>query len=130
MLVFSETGFGYIVINGNKYDYDVVVYPNGIIRRRRKDLSAKYRGMYNHTPLSREELEYYLREINWDIDYIVVGTGQYGALPFTREARELVEELKVKGIAVVIDKTPNVLSILNKLCSGRGKVLGILHVTC
>lgn len=130
MLVFNEAGFGYIVVNGYRYDYDIVVYPDGTVKRRRKDLSAKHREAYNHTPLSREELEYYLKEAGWDVDHIVIGTGQYGALPLTREARELVEELRAKGIVVVIDKTPNVLNILSNLYTSRSRILGILHVTC
>ncbi len=127
--MFEKTGFGYVVINGKKYDHDIVLYPNGEIRMRRKDLSKKYRGTYGHTPLSREELEHYLKETG-NLEYLVIGTGQYGALPLTPEAEEYLRELEKKGVNILIDKTPNILSAVNELLKNNKRILTIIHVTC
>lgn len=125
----EETGFGYIVINGKKYNYDIVLYPDGEIKRRRKDLSKKYKRIYNHTPLSREELEKYIEEAP-GMEYLVIGTGQYGALPITPGAREYIRKLEKKGIKIIADKTPNILSIVNELEKKKKRVLVIVHTTC
>ncbi len=125
----EETGFGYIVVNGRRYEHDIVLYPNGLLEKRRKDLSKKYRSEYGHTPLSREELEYYLEKTG-SIEYLVIGNGQYGALPLTPEAKKLLEDLKEKEVEIVIDKTPKVLGKVNKLLADKRKILAIIHVTC
>ncbi len=130
-LVFNETGFGYVVVNGRRYSYDIVVYPDGSIERRLKELSSKYKGMYGHTPLSKEELEHYLSRINpSELEYIVIASGQYGDLPLTPEARELLGNLGKRGVNVVVVETPKALSILNKLYREGKRVLSIIHVTC
>ncbi len=125
----EETGFGYIVVNGKRHNYDIVLYPSGEVRRRRKDLSKKYRDRYGHTPLSREELELYIEEAG-DIEYLVIGTGQYGVLPLTPDTTKYIEELEEKGIKIIIDKTPNILSTISRLKEENKKVLAIIHTTC
>ncbi len=125
----TETGFGYIIVDGKKYNHDIVVYPDGEIKKRRKDLSKKYRRIYNHTPLSREELEYYLKEAGTP-ELIIIGSGQYGVLPLTREAEEYLRKLESKGVRVIIDKTPNILQLVNELLDQGKKMLAIIHVTC
>lgn len=125
----EETGFGYIVVNGKRYEHDIVLYPNGLLEKRRKDLSKKYKSEYSHTPLSREELEYYLEKTS-NIEYLVIGNGQYGALPLTPDAKKLLEDLKEKGVEIVIDKTPKVLGKVDRLLTDKRKVLAIIHVTC
>ena len=125
----NKTGFGYIIINNTKYEHDVIINPNGNVMKRKKELSSRYRRLFNHTPLSKEELEYYLNNTD-RIDYIIIGTGQYGLMPIRDDAKQLIEELVKKGVKVIIDKTPNVVSRANALYSEGKKVLAILHVTC
>ncbi len=130
-LVFDETGFGYVVVNGRRYGHDIVVYPDGSVERRLKELSSKYKGTYGHTPLSKEELEHYLSRVNpSELEYIVIASGQYGDLPLTPEARELLSSLGKRGVNVVVVETPKALSILNKLYREGRRVLSIIHVTC
>ena len=125
----EETGFGYIVVNGKRYSHDIVLYPDGKVRKRRKDLSKKYRNRYGHTPLSREELELYVEE-SGNIEYLVIGTGQYGVLPLTPDAKKYIGKLEEKGVKIIIDKTPNILSIINRLEKEDKRVLAIIHTTC
>ena len=46
--------FGTIVIDGNRFEHDVVVEA-GRVRRRKKGPSKSYRDRYGHTPLSADE---------------------------------------------------------------------------
>ena len=46
--------FGKIDIEGQHYDYDVVI-ERGKVRKRKKRLSKVYRTQFGHTPLSVEE---------------------------------------------------------------------------
>lgn len=130
MVIINDTGFGYVIVDGEKIEHDIVILPNGKIIKRRKDISAKYRNMYGHTPLSKDELKYYLNSIGQNIKFIVIGTGQYGDLPLTPEAKNFLEELKSRGTNVIIDKTPNIIGKLNELYSKGAKTLSIIHVTC
>ncbi len=120
----SEVSFARIVINGKEYNYDVVIYPDGRIERRKKHLSKKYADLYNHTPLSREELEETLKDVKPEI--IIIGTGLDGRMVVMEEAKKLAEE---RGIELIIDLTPKAIEKFNKLYKER-KVLGIFHTTC
>ena len=121
-----ETGFGYVVIDGIRYGHDIVVCNNSVFKRP-KDLSRRYRGLFGHTPLSRRELEYIVSEICRDFEYIVIGTGQYGALPVPDDTLVLLKGL---GARVVVDKTPRVVDIINDLAAPGRRILAIIHVTC
>ncbi len=121
----DETGFGYIVIQGTRYDHDVVVYPDGTVERRPKRLSSGKKRVYGHTPLSVEEARYILSRAG-NTDYILVGTGQYGALPIEEEAKELLEQYA----PLIVEPTPKAVEAYNSLIKKGHRVLAIFHVTC
>ena len=125
----AETSFGYIVINGRRYDHDVVIYPSGRVEKRRKELSSAKRGVYGHTPLSGEELGYYLSAAG-SIDCLAIGTGQYGALPLDDEAERIIEELRNRRVSVVTDKTPVIVERCDEILGRCKNPLVIVHVTC
>lgn len=114
-----ETGFGWIVIGGIRYAYDVLIHVDGKVSKRKKKVSKELKGSYGHTPLIRKELEF-LADENPAIVYI--GTGQYGDLPITDEAQELLTHY-----GAVIRPTPEILPLLER--EGRRHV-AIIHVTC
>ncbi len=118
-------GFGYIDIDDQRFESDVILCRDRIDKRR-KDLSAKYRSLYGHTPLSREELEHYIAECR-DFDVLVIATGYYGALPIPQNTQELLHSL---GKPIYIEKTPRAVSIINELLKDGEKVLALIHVTC
>ncbi len=122
------TGFGYIIVNGARYNSDIIVCSNSV-KTRPKYLSKRYRERFNHTPLSREELDYIL-SVCGNPEAIVIGTGQYGALPIMDSARELLDSLRMNDVEVLIDKTPKVIDKVNELLSKGVSVLAIIHVTC
>ncbi|MCR8473758.1 MAG: hypothetical protein QXR44_04125 [Thermoproteota archaeon] len=54
-----ETGFGWIKVRGERYEYDIVIHVNGEVSRREKEKSRVPMG---HTPLSEKELDFLERE--------------------------------------------------------------------
>lgn len=118
-----STGFGYVVIDGQRYERDVVVCGTRVFERP-KYLSKRYGARFDHTPLSKEEVEAILAMCP-DAELVIVGTGQYGALPVPSDS---LETMRAKGVKVVVAKTPDALEKLRE--SWGGKVLAVLHVTC
>ncbi len=116
------TGFGYIIVDGVRYEHDLVLTDR--IDPRNKELSYNLRESYGHTPLTGEELLSYFREYRPEI--IVIGTGQYGSLPLVG-VEEAAEKL---GAKLIVDKTPKAIELYNELKSGGKSIAAIIHVTC
>jgi len=110
--------FGEIEVEGERYDYDLVI-EQGEIRKRGKKPSKVYRARFGHTPLSAEET------IPWHGKRLFVGTGMYGKLPIMPKLYAAAEE---KGIEVVSRPTPELCGILGDL--KPKEINAILHVTC
>jgi hypothetical protein len=111
-------GFGVIVIDGARYEHDVVVEA-GRVRRRKKAPSKAYRSRYGHTPLSADE------DIPWSSSRLVVGTGASGQLPIMPEVRE---EAKLRGVELIAIPTSEACRLLEPV--DGSDVYAILHVTC
>ena len=119
----EKTGFGYVIIDGKKYDHDVVIHVDGRISKRKKELSKPFKKRL-HTPLAPPEIEELLHE---NPEVIVIGSGQFGALPIMDE---VIKAIKSKGIELIVDVTPRVLEVINKLRAEGKRLAAILHVTC
>jgi hypothetical protein len=111
-------GFGEIEIDGESYDYDVVI-DKGAVSKRKKKRSKAYRDQYGHTPLSADEA------IPWGGQRLVVGTGAYGSLPIMPE---LLDEAGQRGIEVVAVPTDEACGLISE--QEDDEVRAILHVTC
>jgi len=110
--------FGAIVIEGARFEHDVVVEA-GRVRRREKGPSKAYRNRYGHTPLSSDE------DIPWSAPRLVVGTGASGQLPIMPE---VWEEAKVRGVELITLPTSEACELLRSI--DEGEICAILHVTC
>lgn len=115
----EATGFGWMKIDGKRYTKDVLIRPSGEIEKRRKKLSKKFFGTSHR--MSLEEAEHVL---SGPADLLVVGTGQYGRLTLTEEARDHFRSL---GCEVRALPTPEALEEYNR---ARGEVAGLFHLTC
>ncbi len=113
------TGFGFVEIDWVTYIHDVLTHTDGTISKREKNKSKGLKGEYGHTPLSQKELDFIALE---NPQVIYIGTGQYGSLPITSDAEELLYKYKS-----VIETTPMVIS---KLSDEKLRYVAILHVTC
>ncbi len=111
-------GFGTIVIDGKRFDHDVVVEADRV-RPRKKRPSKAYRARYGHTPLSPDE------DIPWSAPQLVVGTGASGRLPIMSE---VWEDAKVRGVDLVALPTSEACELLRSI--DEGEAYAILHVTC
>ncbi len=118
----DETGFGWISVSGRKYHHDVVVRGDSI-EERKKEISSRLRRTHGHTPLTWAEVRSYLGDN--PPQAVVIGTGQYGALPV-----EDLEMLRSRVERVVVGPTPEVIRDFNEMESAGVDVLGIFHVTC
>jgi hypothetical protein len=110
--------FGEIVIDGVRFDHDVIV-EGGKARRRKKGPSKPYRDRFGHTPLSADE------EIPWSAAKLVIGTGADGRLPVMQELRDLAG---TRGVEVVELPTAEACQLLRSV--RPEEVTAVLHVTC
>jgi len=110
--------FGKVEIDGQEYDYDLVI-EQGEITKRSKKASKPYRDQFGHTPLSAGE------HIPWGGKQLIIGTGVYGSLPVMQE---VYDEALNRGIEIVAVPTGEACGML------QGKedktIYAILHVTC
>jgi hypothetical protein len=114
-----KTGFGWIKIGDVTYEHDIVLHTNGAVTKRRKKRSRDLKGQYGHTPLSEYELDILGEE---HPDLVCIGTGQYGSLPLTPGAKELLLDYQT-----IILPTPDLVA---KIGLEKENCLVIIHVTC
>jgi hypothetical protein len=114
---FEGFSFGSIRIDGETYDYDVVI-DRGEVRKRKKKASKSFREEFGHTPLSVEE------PIPWKCKRLVVGTGANGALPVMKDVRREAERRQVELLVLPTEKA---IEILNQHPQDTNAVL---HITC
>ncbi|WAC04869.1 MAG: MTH938/NDUFAF3 family protein [Methanoregula sp.] len=114
-----QTGFGWIEINGVRYDHDVIIHADGTVNKRKKKASKALKGEYGHTPLSRAELDFLSDE---KPRKVFIGTGQDGDLPVTPDATAFLSRYET-----VTAPTPELLTLIGQ---EKERFVAILHVTC
>lgn len=115
------TTFGSITIDGAVFDHDVIIRPDGEVKKRKKKLSKAVYGT-SHT-ISLEEAEYVCDQAP-GARRLIVGSGQYGRVELSPEAAAYVEARKC---SVVLLPTPEVIDVWNE---AEGEAIGLFHVTC
>jgi hypothetical protein len=118
----EEYKFGLITINGKTYNYDVEVRWTGeILKWWRKE---------SHLI----DLEDVQRAIEQNPDTIIIGTGESGMAKVTER---LKQEVKAKGIELIIDQTEQATKTFNIIFEEsqeeegiQRKVIGLFHLTC
>ena len=110
--------FGLIEIDGQRFDYDLVIEA-GVIRKRKKKPSKSFREQYGHTPLSAQE------DIPWGGRQLIVGTGAYGRLPIMPDVFEAAQQHQIEIVAIPTDEACRLLRGL-----ATQDIYAILHVTC
>lgn len=114
-----KSKFGWIKVNGDKYEKDIVIHSDGEVTKREKKKSKDLKAEYGHTPLSERELDFLSEE---QFDALYVGTGHEAALPITPQAMEILKKYNA-----VILPTPEVI---NRIMREQGKFVALIHVTC
>jgi len=117
----QSTKFGAITVGGEELPHDVVILPNGTVRKRRKKLSKAVYGT-SHT-ISLAEAEHVYDQARHP-ERLIIGTGQNGMVHLSPEADSFLEE---NGCAVLLAPTPEAIEPWN---AAKGNVAGLFHVTC
>jgi len=115
------TRFGSITVAGTVFEHDVIIRPDGQVKKRKKKLSKAVYGT-SHT-ISLQEARY-VYERGSGADRLIVGSGQYGNVELSPEATAYLKGHKCR---VVIRPTPKVIAVWNRT---KGDAIGLFHVTC
>ena len=113
------TGFGWIEIDGARYEHDVLVRLDGVVEKRKKKLSKRVYGT-SHT-ISLDEAKHVLEK---GARTLIVGSGQHGCVQLSREAAAYFER---HNVSVVLMTTPAAIDAWN---DAPAKSIGLFHVTC
>jgi len=114
----SYPGFGEIIIDGQRYDHDVVI-EDGSVSERDKSPSRPLKSSLGHTPLSAKEA------LPWSRSRLIIGSGYSGRLPVLPEVEHGAE---ARGVDLVVLPTADAVCLLND--TDQTEVNAILHVTC
>lgn len=114
-----KTRYGWAEIDGIRYDHDIIIHADRSVTKRSKKEAKKYKKKFGHTPLIAEELAFVAEE---NPALVFIGTGQYGDLPVTGEAKELLEPY-----TPVIRTTPEILELI---AEETRPFVAVLHVNC
>ena len=114
-MIVNNLSFGSITIDGETYLKDLII-DNGLVKKRKKAESKKYRDMFGHTPLSQDE------NIPWNCKRLIVGTGHNLSLPVMDEVYKIAIH---KHVELVIMSTPEAIKHINDPNTNL-----ILHLTC
>ena len=111
-------GFGVIVVDGVRYEHDVVI-EDGAVRARDKAPSKSAKARFGHTPLSAGEA------IPWSKPRLIIGSGYSGRLPIMDAVMDAAD---AEGVTIEILPTADACAVLRDLDGAH--VNAILHVTC
>ncbi|MGA3112597.1 MAG: hypothetical protein ABSE15_11335 [Candidatus Bathyarchaeia archaeon] len=114
-----KSKFGWINVNGEKYEKDIVIHSDGSITKREKKKSKDLKSEYGHTPLSERELEFLQKE---QFEALYIGTGHEAALPITPDALQILKKYNA-----TILPTPE---LIEKIEEEQRKFVALIHVTC
>lgn len=113
------TGFGWIDVNSERVDHDIIIRLDGTVSKRKKKLSKELYGT-SHT-ISLAEAEYIYEEGSRGL---LIGAGQFGRVRLSPEAAGFFKE---KDCPVTILPTPGAVKAWNE---SQDKILGLFHITC
>jgi len=115
----DRTAFGWIEIDGRRYEHDVLVKCDGSIERRKKKLSKRVYGT-SHT-ISLDEAKHVYEK---GARTLIVGAGQHGCVHLSEEAAKYFarHDVEVRTLP-----TPQVISAWNE---APARTIGLFHVTC
>lgn len=110
----EEYRFGSIKIDGKRYDYDVQIGLDNKVKLWWRNQSHQ---------IEKRDIE---EVLNQNPEAIVIGTGEMGVAKISEETQQ---EIKAKGIELIIKLTPEAVESFNFL-KNKKKVAGLFHLTC
>jgi len=111
--------FGWIDVNGEKYEKDIIIHSDGSVTKREKKKSKELKSEYGHTPLSERELDFLSKE---QVKVVYVGIGHEAALPITPKATEILSKYDTTILPTS--------EVIKKIEEEQRKFVALIHVTC
>ena len=115
----DSTTFGSITVEGETFDYDIIIRLDGRVEKREKALSKEKYGTSHK--ISLEEAEHIYEE---GTEKIIIGTGQTGFVELSEEAEDFFRR---RRCGIELFPTPWAIERWNEI---EGRVSAIFHVTC
>ena len=115
----DATGFGWIGIDGERFEHDVLIRLDGAIKKRKKKLSKRIYGT-SHT-ISLDEAKHVFEE---GARLLIIASGQHDSVRLSPEAEAYLAK---HDCEVRLAATPQALEAWNAASAGA---LGLFHVTC
>ena len=106
--------FGSILIDGESYTSDLIIFP--------AEIDASWWRKYSH----KVELADIPKLLEAKMDVIIFGTGAYGLMKIDKK---VIEHFTERNIELIIKKTGKAVSIYNEISENK-KVIAALHLTC
>lgn len=106
---------GFVIIDGKNYKNDIWIDLMGNVKN--------WKGGEGHL-IKSEDLKEVAQE---EPDFLVIGTGAYGAMRIAEEATKFLFCQKIKTIII---KTGEAIKEYNRLAQEGKKVSVLLHLTC
>jgi hypothetical protein len=115
----NGTGFGYIDVEGERINHDILIRLDGEVTKRKKKLSKEIYGT-SHT-ISLAEAEFIYQE---GAKRLLIGGGQFGRVRLSPEAADFFND---QNCQVKILTTPEAVQQWNQ---DQGNQIGLFHITC
>ncbi len=115
----DSTSFGSITVDGEAFDYDIIIRLNGQVEKREKALSKELYGTSHK--ISLEEAKHIYEE---GTEKVIIGTGQTGLVKLSEEAEDFFTGNKC---GIELFPTQWAIERWNEL---EGKIVAMFHVTC
>ena len=115
----DRTRFGWLEIDGARYEHDVLARLDGTVEKREKKLSKRVYGT-SHT-ISLDEARYVYED---GATTLIVGSGQYNMVHLSEEAATYFHQ---RDVDVRVLPTPEAISVWN---DAPKESIGLFHVTC
>jgi len=117
MVIIERYNFGEIVINGKTYTRDLIVFWTS-------EVWSNWWRKEGHN-VCVEDVSDLLRRGGFEI--VIFGTGAYGVC---RVSEDVINELKKRGVDVIVCNTHDAVQKFNELVKQGKKVVACLHLTC
>jgi len=115
MNIIEKYRFGKIVVNGESFSRDLIIFPD--------EIKAKWWRKEGHS-LHLDDLKI-LEEKK--VDCLIVGTGAYNRMEVPAD---VIKNLNERDIVVIVRKTSEAVEEYNKLIQENKNVAAALHLTC
>jgi hypothetical protein len=115
----EKQAFGWIQIQGHRYNKDIIIEQDGAIRKRRKKLSKAVYGTSHKISIAEAEDIY--RE---GMETLLIGSGMFDSVRLSEEAENFFQAHKVD---VIILPTGKAVQHWNSL---QTPVTALFHITC